>query len=1075
MKSPKKNGIGEVVTEYGARVMKVIKKGLLGRSLFDFYGDIKAQAFKTKEMDSVPSTPADGKGGVIYTKSSDGKLYYKSNEVAEVELSADDNATTVVVTDDESSNVDHAITFVNDLDGSTSVGLESDGDFHYNPSIGKVTASIVDAVIAINVGNDVSLSPTSSSLHSSMTLLEDANSASGPIFTIKKTRGGSIAAQDNDTVGQIRFQSIDDKSPTPDDIVYSKIVATVLDASDGNECGKLDIYVANDGTSQTGISMTGNVSTADQVDITIGNLPTSETTINGNVTIQNTANDDVAPTLKIYNNRTNDGVDDQSTGIILFAGKDDGTPSEKTFGKIECIATDTQAGAEDSKILIYSMVSGVLVNRLTLAEFGAESSLTSDLKVVGYVKSSVGSSTTPRFWLNYQDSAVAADEIIGDVTWSNEDDDGHTLRIQGVATEAHASGSAGGSKLEFYTTPNTTSALALAATIDQDKSLTVEGDINAKRIVQDGDNSFQASNDGVAIHVDAADVTDASTSASSTTNMFAHVSFENPRLLATNSSVTTTHASTVYIKGAPIAGTNQTITNAYALHVATGDSYFHGAIIANGGITGNSATATALTAGDKTISGDLTVTSGTSGDATLTISADTDNSEENDSPRLWFKADGDIIEGAIQHKDNTFDFISNVSANGGFRFLTGTTNNTGTTDPETGATEKMRIDPAGLVTITHTAADSGNGLLIVRSDTSTTTDDLLGAIGFDSTDGNVPSSTLEASAYIAAYASEAHSDGDKGGYLTFGVSPINQNDDTVSTEALRVTELLTTVTGDLRISGNQIEDNDGTTCITFDSSGNTSIGGTLSCADIDITGATNALTVNPQTGNVAISCISTDADCHIRVQDNSTAGTNLMSMSATGDDLIMRNDEGNFKVKMANNATTTLDLDQSGNLEVSGKITTTHDYHSTTFENQIADDVGTGKILKYSPGANDTLNGSEIYFLHTDGTWDQADADDVATGASQMLGVGLGGSSQTVGVLLEGFIRIASTEILNTPGSGAVDGLPLYVSTTPGHFDFTAPSGNDDFVRIVGYAIDDHGGDVLVYFNPDKTWVKVSA
>jgi hypothetical protein len=932
MKSPKKNGIGEVVTEYGARVMKVIKKGLLGRSLFDFYGDIKAQTFKTKEMDSVPSTPADGKGGVIYTKSSDGKLYYKSNEVAEVELSADDTATNIVVTDNASTDEDNAIVFVADadIDGSTSAALESDGaNLLYNPSSGKLKANSLDAAISLEIGNDVAVTGISAGFHGAMNLLEDSNNASGPIFTLIKTRGGSIAAQDNDEVGEIRFQSIDDKSPTPDTIIYSRLITSILDASDGNECGKLDISVANDGSNQTGISMTGNVSTADQIDITIGNLPTSETTINGNVTIQNTANDDVAPTLKIYNNRTNDGVDDQSTGIILFAGKDDGTPSEKTFGKIECIATDTQAGSEDSKILLYSMVSGVLVNRLTLAEFGAESSLTSDLKVVGYVKSSVGPSTTPRFCLNYQDSAVAADEIIGDVTWSNEDDDGHTLRIQGVATEAHASGSAGGSKLEFYTTPNTTSALALAATIDQDKSLTVEGNARcdnllAERVVQSGNASITPSNDGVAIHVDAADITDTGTSASSTTNAFYHVSFENPRLLATNSSVTTTYAATVHIKGAPIASTNQTITNAYALYVAGGTSYFGGAITANGGVTGdltgNAATATALTSGDKTISGNLTVTSGDSGDATLTISADTDNNDENDSPRLWFKADGDIIEGAIQHKDNTFDFISNVSANGGFRFLTGTTNNTGTTDPETGATEKMRIDPAGLVTITHTAADSGNGLLIVRSDTSTTTDDLLGAIGFDSTDGNVPSSTLEGSAYIAAYASEAHSTGDKGGYLTFGVSPINQNDDTVSTEALRVTELLTTVTGDLRVSGNQIEDDDGTTCITFDSSGNTSIGGTLSCADLDITGTSNALTVNPQTGNVAINCISTDADCMIRVQDNSTAGTNVIGLVATGDDSIIRNDEGNFKVKMANNATTTLDLDQNGNLDITGNI-----------------------------------------------------------------------------------------------------------------------------------------------------------
>ena len=102
---------------------------------------------------------------------------------------------------------------------------------------------------------------------------------------------------------------------------------------------------------------------------------------------------------------------------------------------------------------------------------------------------------------------------------------------------------------------------------------------------------------------------------------------------------------------------------------------------------------------DAIVNGSLTVTSGTSGDATLIISADTDNSEEGDSPRLWFKADGDIIEGAIQHKDNTFDFISNVSSSGGFRFLTGTTNNTGTTDPETGATERMSIASDGVVTV----------------------------------------------------------------------------------------------------------------------------------------------------------------------------------------------------------------------------------------------------------------------------------------------------------------------------------------------------------------------------------------
>ena len=172
-----------------------------------------------------------------------------------------------------------------------------------------------------------------------------------------------------------------------------------------------------------------------------------------------------------------------------------------------------------------------------------------------------------------------------------------------------------------------------------------------------------------------------------------------------------------------------------------------------------------------------------------------------------------------------------------------------------------------------------------------------------------------------------------------------------------------------------------------------------------------------------------------------------------------------------------LTLNADGDIEsksATNKINKIYDFHGTTFENTYSDDQGAGTILKYSPGADESPAGSELFFLHTDGTWNQTDADAVATGASQLLGVGLGASARTTGVLIKGFVRIASTEILNTPGSGAVDGLPVYVSTTAGHFDFTAPSGSSDFVRIVGYAIDDDSSDVLIYFDPDKTWVEIA-
>ena len=207
-----------------------------------------------------------------------------------------------------------------------------------------------------------------------------------------------------------------------------------------------------------------------------------------------------------------------------------------------------------------------------------------------------------------------------------------------------------------------------------------------------------------------------------------------------------------------------------------------------------------------------------------------------------------------------------------------------------------------------------------------------------------------------------------------------------------------------------------------------------------------------------------------------------ISVDATG---VVINEDGHntndFRAETTDNSTMFYVGAATNTVSVGGKsshhdadFAVFNDYNGTTFENKITDgDYGSAEILKYSPGADDTLTVGQLYFLHTDGTWNSTDADAVATGASQMLCVGLG-AARTVGVLIRGFVRIPSTEILNVPGSGAVDGLPVYISTTAGHFDFTAPSASGDFVRIVGYAIDDDSGDVLVYFNPDATFVEIA-
>jgi len=89
--------------------------------------------------------------------------------------------------------------------------------------------------------------------------------------------------------------------------------------------------------------------------------------------------------------------------------------------------------------------------------------------------------------------------------------------------------------------------------------------------------------------------------------------------------------------------------------------------------------------------------------------------------------------------------------------------------------------PMNILQVNHTGADTDDGVLIVRDDASTADGDLLGGMGFDSADGNIPSTVTEASAFIASYATEDHAATDKGGNLKLGVSLIDEDDDVVST------------------------------------------------------------------------------------------------------------------------------------------------------------------------------------------------------------------------------------------------------------------------------------------------------
>jgi|TARA_R100000030_G_scaffold16011_1_gene10672 hypothetical protein len=133
-------------------------------------------------------------------------------------------------------------------------------------------------------------------------------------------------------------------------------------------------------------------------------------------------------------------------------------------------------------------------------------------------------------------------------------------------------------------------------------------------------------------------------------------------------------------------------------------------------------------------------------------------------------------------------------------------------------------------------------------------------------------------------------------------------------------------------------------------------------------------------------------------------------------------------------------------------------HHNPT---SLANDTGGGEVVTFGSG---TLTAGKLYYLNTSSTWTEVDADAVASGADQLLGIALGSSPSSDGVLIRGFFD-AHSYLSNFSAGKAV-----YISTTAGGMDTTAPSGAGDFVRVVGYCTTTSN---VIYFNPSSAWVEL--
>ena len=108
------------------------------------------------------------------------------------------------------------------------------------------------------------------------------SSLAAPVLTFLTQRDTDTAGQDDDYVGYIAFQGYNDAA-TPDAQSYASILATIDDATDGEESGALALLVAShDGGMNNGLVLTGG-SVDTEVDVTIANGISSVTTIAGDM------------------------------------------------------------------------------------------------------------------------------------------------------------------------------------------------------------------------------------------------------------------------------------------------------------------------------------------------------------------------------------------------------------------------------------------------------------------------------------------------------------------------------------------------------------------------------------------------------------------------------------------------------------------------------------------------------------------------------------------------------------------------------------------------------------------------
>ena len=191
-----------------------------------------------------------------------------------------------------------------------------------------------------------------------------------------------------------------------------------------------------------------------------------------------------------------------------------------------------------------------------------------------------------------------------------------------------------------------------------------------------------------------------------------------------------------------------------------------------------------------------------------------------------------------------------------------------------------------------------------------------------------------------------------------------------------------------------------------------------------------------QTGNVlklAGGSLETDGD---------------IELGNASDTTISRVSAGVVSIEGSNILTATTGLPVAGGT-MTGNITLAENASVDLDPSLSADGKYTGTCITGTAGATLAF-GDLVYLQASDSRWELADADAVGTAGTVLLGIcvlAAAADGNATKILLHGNVRA------DTAFPTLTIGAPVYVGTTAGDVQVAAPTGADDVVRVVGYAL----------------------